>query len=109
MATVLNSSIAVSRATLAPRAVRARTVATLPAARPAAPSSSVATSLAKRKGLATASLRAPVTRNVGAARRGGLVVRAAGDDDNVSATSDTRHHPAILPERRGASASSPTN
>ena len=108
MATVLNSSIAVSRATLAPRAVRARTVATLPAARPAA-SSSVATSLAKRKGLATAGLRAPVARNVGAARRGGLVVRAAGDDDNVSATSDTRHHPAILPERRGASASSPTN
>ena len=109
MATVLNSSIAVSRAILAPRAVRARTVATLPAARPAASSSSVATSLAKRKGLATAGLRAPVARNVGAARRGGLVVRAAGDDDNVSATSDTRHHPAILPERRGASASSPTN
>ena len=80
-----------------------------PGVDPACASSSVATSLAKRKGLATAGLRAPVARNVGAARRGGLVVRAAGDDDNVSATSDTRHHPAILPERRGASASSPTN
>ena len=89
MATVLNSSIAVSRVTVAPRAVRARTVAAHPAARPAASSSSfvaspsVASSLSRRNRLATTGLKASVARNVGSTRRGGLVVRAAGDEGEV--------------------------
>ena len=77
MATVLNSSIAVSRVTVAPRAVRARTVAAHPAARPAASASSFVASSLRRllafqeNRLATTGLKASVARNVGSTRRGG--------------------------------------